>query len=69
VRYHGTGDIFASAAVGSLMRGQSVENALAVAVDYTHECIRLTMEDEDRRTYGVNFEEAIPYYLMRLNYR
>ena len=69
VRYHGTGDIFASAAVGSLMRGKSVENALAVAVDYTHECIRLTMEDEDRRTYGVNFEEAIPYYLMRLNYR
>ena len=69
VRDHGTGDIFASAAVGSLMRGQSVENALAVAVDYTHECIRLTMEDEDRRTYGVNFEEAIPYYLMRLNYR
>lgn len=69
VRYHGTGDIFASAAVGALMRGQSVENALAVAVDYTHECIRLTMEDEDRRTYGVNFEEAIPYYLMRLNYR
>ena len=69
VRYHGTGDIFASAAVGSLMRGQSAENALAVAVDYTHECIRLTMEDEDRRAYGVNFEEAIPYYLMRLNYR
>ena len=69
VRYHGTGDIFASATVGALMRGQSVENALSVAVDYTYECIRLTMEDEDRRFYGVNFEEAIPYYLMRLNYR
>lgn len=69
VRYHGTGDIFASATVGALMRGQSVENSLAVAVDYTHECIKLTMEDNDRRTYGVNFEQAIPYYLMRLNYR
>ena len=69
VRYHGTGDIFASAAVGALMRGQSVENALSVAVDYTYECIRLTMEDENGRPYGVNFEEAIPYYLMRLNYR
>ena len=67
VRYHGTGDIFASATVGALMRGQSVENSLAVAVDYTHECIKLTMEDDDRRTYGVNFEQAIPYYLMRLN--
>lgn len=69
VRYHGTGDIFASATVGALMRGQSTENALSVAVDYTYECIRLTLEDENRRHYGVNFEEAIPYYLMRLNYR
>ena len=51
------------------MRNHSYESALSVAVDYTYECIRLTMEDENRRSYGVNFEEAIPYYLMRLNYR
>ena len=48
------------------MRGHSVESALAVAVDYTLECIKLTMDDEDRRTYGVNFEEALPYYIERL---
>lgn len=66
VAYHGTGDIFASATVGALMRGHSVESALSVAVDFTYECIRLTMEDEDRRTYGVNFEEALPYYIDRL---
>lgn len=69
VAYHGTGDIFASATVGALMRNHSLESALAVAVDYTLECIKLTMADENRRTYGVNFEEAIPYYIMRLNYR
>lgn len=66
VAYHGTGDIFASAAVGALMRGHSVESALSVAVDYTLECIRLTMADSERRTYGVNFEQAIPYYIKRL---
>ena len=66
VAYHGTGDIFASATLGALMRGHSVESALSVAVDYTLECIKLTMEDEDRRTYGVNFEEALPYYIERL---
>ena len=66
VAYHGTGDIFASATVGALMRGHSVESALSVAVDFTLQCIRLTMEDEDRRTYGVNFEEALPYYIERL---
>ncbi len=66
VAYHGTGDIYASATVGAMMRGHSVESALAVAVDYTLECIRLTMADENRRTYGVNFEEALPYYIERL---
>ena len=66
VAYHGTGDIFASATLGALMRDHSVESALSVAVDYTLECIKLTMDDENRRTYGVNFEEAIPYYIERL---
>lgn len=66
VAYHGTGDIYASATVGAMMRGCSVSDALAIAVDYTLECIRLTMADEDRRTYGVNFEEALPYYIKRL---
>ena len=69
VSYHGTGDIFASATVGAMMRGHSVESALTVAVDYTLECIKLTMDDEDRRFYGVNFEEALPYYIKRLEYR
>lgn len=66
VAYHGTGDIYASATVGAMMRGHSVNSALAVAVDYTLECIKLTMADEDRRTYGVNFEQALPYYIKRL---
>ena len=66
VAYHGTGDIFASATLGAMMQGHSVKCALAVAVDYTLECIKLTMQDENRRTYGVNFEEAIPYYIERL---
>ena len=66
VAYHGTGDIFASATLGAMMRGHSVESALMVAVDFTLECIKLTMADENRRTYGVNFEEALPYYIERL---
>lgn len=66
VAYHGTGDIFASATLGAMMKGHSIESALAVAVDYTLECIKLTMQDENRRTYGVNFEEALPYYIERL---
>ena len=66
VAYHGTGDIFASATLGALMRDHSLDSALSVAVDFTLECIKLTMADENRRTYGVNFEEALPYYIERL---
>ena len=66
VAYHGTGDIFASATLGALMRNHSLDSALSVAVDFTLECIKLTMADENRRTYGVNFEEALPYYIERL---
>ena len=67
VVYHGTGDIYASSAVGAIMRGHSIEKALSIAVDYTLECIKLTMADEMRRTYGVNFEQALPYYISLLS--
>lgn len=67
VVYHGTGDIYASSAVGAIMRGHSIEQALSIAVDYTLECIKLTMADEMRRTYGVNFEQALPYYISLLS--
>ena len=63
VSYHGTGDIFASATLGAMMHGHSVNSALKVAVDFTLECIRKTMADENRRFYGVNFETALPYYI------
>lgn len=66
VSYHGTGDIFASATLGAMMHGHSINSALKVAVDFTLECIKKTMADENRRFYGVNFEEAIPYYVERL---
>lgn len=66
VSYHGTGDIFASSVVGALMSGHSVNSALKVAVDFTLECIKFTMADSNRRPYGVNFEQALPYYISRL---
>ena len=66
VAYHGTGDIFASATLGALMRGLPTASALAVATDYTLECMKYTMADEQRRFYGVNFEEALPFYISRI---
>lgn len=67
--FHGTGDIFASAMTGTLMNGCSLEQALEIAVDYTVESIRKTMEDAEHRWYGVNFEQAIPLLVERLHQR
>ena len=67
VAYHGTGDVYASAALGAIMRGLSIEQSLAVAVDFTLECMKETEKDENRRFYGVNFESALPYYIEKIN--
>lgn len=67
VSFHGTGDIYASATVGALMRGFSTEKALEIAVDFTLECMEKTLADPDHRFYGVNFEEALPYYIELLD--
>ncbi|MCF0109973.1 MAG: pyridoxamine kinase [Erysipelotrichaceae bacterium] len=60
-RYHGTGDIFASSFTGALAQGKGLQRALEVAVLYTAKCVECTLNDENRRWYGVNFEEALPY--------
>ena len=65
--FHGTGDVFASTCVGGLMRGLPLGEALALAADYTVECIRLTLAAPDAKWYGVEFESAIPYLVGRLS--
>ena len=66
VSFHGTGDIFSSTCVGGLVRGLAWQEAIAIAADYTAECIRITLEDPSKPWYGVNFEQAIPYMVKRL---
>lgn len=66
VSYHGTGDVYASSAVGALMNGFSVKESLSIAADYVVDCIKASMADKDVAWYGVNFEEAIPSLVKRL---
>lgn len=63
---HGTGDIFASVLSGALTLGKPLEDAQKLAVDFTLECIRKTVEDRERVFYGVNFEQAIPMLISRI---
>ena len=66
VSFHGTGDIFSSTALGGLMRGLPLEKALALAADYTVECIDLTMRSADHVWYGVEFERVLPWLVDRM---
>jgi pyridoxine kinase len=66
VSFHGTGDVFASTAVGALVRGKSLAEALEIAADNTVESIALTIADPEHENYGVRFERAIPKLLKRL---
>ena len=65
-QFHGTGDIFSGVAVGGLMRGLTLADALRLAADFTYTCIRRTVEDPDRRWYGVSFESALPDLIKKL---
>ena len=66
VSYHGTGDIFSSAFVGALMNGNTPGEAVAVAADFTAECIRVTLGNGKEKWYGVDFEQCVPYLVKRL---
>ena len=65
-KFHGTGDIFSSVAIGAIMRGMDVREALKLAADYVVECIKVTMPDTDKHWYGVEFEKTIPYLTERI---
>lgn len=66
-KYHGTGDIFSSALLGAIVQGKPMQKALEIAADFTRESIALTEADADKSWYGVNFEQAIPYLIKKLD--
>ena len=55
---HGTGDIYASAFVGALVRGKNACEAAKIAGDYTVACIRETAK-LDNHWYGAAFEPVL----------
>ena len=55
---HGTGDIYASAFVGALMRGKTAYDAAAIAAQYTVACIKETAQ-LDNHWYGAAFEPVL----------
>ena len=61
---HGTGDVFASAFAGAVLRGLQPIDAAALAADVVCDSIRATPDDH---WYGVAFERALPDLVRRLS--
>lgn len=65
--FHGAGDLFAATAVGALVGGLPLREAAALAADHVAYTLRLTLCDPKRRSYGINFESAIPHLMQQLH--
>ena len=63
---HGTGDVYASAFVGALMRGKTAYEAAKIAADYVVECIKETVK-LDNHWYGVAFEPVLGKLIEAIN--
>lgn len=63
---HGTGDVYASAFTGALMRGFDAFSAAKIAADYTVLCIENTQDDPDH-WYGVKFESVLGELIKKLS--
>lgn len=63
---HGTGDIFAAAFTGALLRGKSLRKATEIAAKFTRRCIENTRQNP-AHWYGVKFEPVLPELVEMLN--
>ncbi len=63
--YHGTGDMYAACFTGCLMQGKTLEEAAALAGEFTRRAIQATYE-APAHWYGVKFETVLPWLTARL---
>ena len=57
--FYGTGDVFSSVLTGALLRGKTLAEATAQAVEFILECARLTAANDLPLREGVDFEPLL----------
>lgn len=57
--FHSTGDIFSSVVSGGLTLGMDLQQALDLAVSFTHDCIEATLPIREEQWYAVRFEPCL----------
>lgn len=64
--YYGTGDVFGSALVASLLRGHDLSDSSRIAVDFTISSIIRTHDAGTDVRYGINFEQGLAAFIAAL---
>lgn len=59
--YHGTGDLFASALLGGLLNGMTLEASCEIATEFTWRTIETTFEKSADHRFGPKFEAHLPW--------
>lgn len=65
--FHGSGDVFASAFSALLVRGFPFETALRLSERFVADCVLRTGLRCGEGNYGLDFEAALPDYIMSIN--
>lgn len=65
--FHGTGDIFGSVLLSSVLSGFSLHESTKISVSFVLECIKRTKKANTDLRFGVNFEQSLPSLLKLLN--
>lgn len=64
--FHGTGDVFGSSLVASVMSGKKLSEAIRIAMDFTFRAIKRTLAAGTDLRFGVQFELELPYLMREL---
>ena len=63
----GTGEVFASALMGAVLRGAEFQQALEIATKFTYTAVDCTANAPDRRFYGIHFQQVLGEYIKMLS--
>lgn len=61
IMFHGTGDCFASAFFGAVIKGYTYFEASKIACEFTYLSVKNTENEHEKHWYGVHFESALHY--------
>ena len=64
--FHSTGDVFASALLGAVLNGFTIDKSCEIAIDFTVRAINETVIQNGDSRFGLCFEKCLPDFIKSL---